>query len=75
VSEPTDSSSVLLHEPAARGRCRAKTGTLRGISTLSGYCSTVGGREVAFSILMNGIDPTAARRLQDQMTALIARAR
>lgn len=60
---------------AAHGRCRAKTGTLRGVSTLSGYCSTLGDREVAFSILMNGLDPSRARRLQDQMTALVARLR
>lgn len=57
---------------AAQGRCRAKTGTLTGVSALSGYCE-VGGRTLAFSILMNGVDVTAARSLQDRMAALIAR--
>jgi serine-type D-Ala-D-Ala carboxypeptidase/endopeptidase (penicillin-binding protein 4) len=59
---------------AADGRCNAKTGTLSGVSTLSGYCSIGGGR-VAFSILMNDVDATSARRAQDRMVAAIARYR
>ena len=57
---------------AAQGRCRAKTGTLTGVSALSGYCDA-GGHTVVFSILMNGVDVTAARTLQDHMVAAIAR--
>lgn len=57
---------------AAQGRCRAKTGTLSGVSALSGYCET-GGRTLAFSILMNGVDVTAARSLQDRIAATVAR--
>ena len=59
----------------ARGRCRAKTGTLRDVSTLSGYCSTAGGDTAVFSILMNRVGPTGARRLQDRMVNAIARRR
>jgi D-alanyl-D-alanine carboxypeptidase/D-alanyl-D-alanine-endopeptidase (penicillin-binding protein 4) len=58
----------------AAGRCRGKTGTLIGVSTLSGYCDS-GDDVVAFSILMNGTDPTKARKLQDRMTIAIARYR
>ena len=58
---------------AARGNCRGKTGTLAGVSTLSGYCRTRGGRNVSFSFLMNGVSPPAARRLQDRMTETLAR--
>lgn len=59
---------------AAEGRCRAKTGTLTGVSTLSGYCFSQAGRRFAFSILMNGVfDTTAARAAQDRIAALIAR--
>ena len=57
---------------AAQGRCRAKTGTLTGVSALSGYCDA-GGSTVVFSILMNGVDVTVARALQDRMVAAIAR--
>jgi serine-type D-Ala-D-Ala carboxypeptidase/endopeptidase (penicillin-binding protein 4) len=59
---------------AAAGRCRAKTGTLTGVSTLSGYCFNRSGKVMVFSILMNGVrDLSLAHRLQDQMAALIAR--
>ena len=56
----------------AKRRCRAKTGSLIGVSTLSGYCTTVSGREIAFSFLMNGISTSYARRLQDRMAQAIA---
>ena len=55
----------------AAGRCRAKTGTLTGVSALAGYCTTPNAR-VAFAFLMNGVDVFAARRRQDQMTATLA---
>jgi serine-type D-Ala-D-Ala carboxypeptidase/endopeptidase (penicillin-binding protein 4) len=57
---------------AAEGRCAAKTGTLTGVSALSGYCDA-GGGTVVFSILMNGVDVFSARRIQDSMVAAIAR--
>jgi D-alanyl-D-alanine carboxypeptidase/D-alanyl-D-alanine-endopeptidase (penicillin-binding protein 4) len=63
-----------MNGTAAEGRCRAKTGTLIGVSALSGYCEAGHGR-VAFSILMNSVDVNAARRAQDRMAALIARYR
>jgi D-alanyl-D-alanine carboxypeptidase/D-alanyl-D-alanine-endopeptidase (penicillin-binding protein 4) len=64
--------SHRMRGTAAQGRCRAKTGTLTGVSALSGYCDT-GGRTIVFSILMNGTDVGAARVIQDRMVALIAR--
>ncbi len=64
-------SSRLRSGPAA-GRCRAKTGSLSGVSTLSGYCSTPNGGTLAFSILMNGVSPPGARRLQDRMVQSLA---
>ena len=39
---------------AAAGRCRGKTGTITGVSALSGYCGS-GRNAVAFSLLMNGV--------------------
>ncbi|HEV3001167.1 MAG TPA: D-alanyl-D-alanine carboxypeptidase/D-alanyl-D-alanine-endopeptidase [Solirubrobacteraceae bacterium] len=61
----------MRRTPAA-GRCRGKTGTIIGVSNLAGVCDTPGGR-VAFAWLMNGVDPYGARRLQDRMTAALAR--
>jgi D-alanyl-D-alanine carboxypeptidase/D-alanyl-D-alanine-endopeptidase (penicillin-binding protein 4) len=60
---------------AAQDRCRGKTGTLTAVSALSGYCRAPGGRVVAFSILMNGVDTYAAQVAQDEMAAVIARYR
>ena len=57
----------------ARGRCRAKTGTISGVSTLSGYCRARSGDRLVFSFLMNGVSPTGARRLQDRMAQALAR--
>ena len=58
----------------AEGRCHAKTGTLTGVSALSGYCYNRSGRKYAFSILMNNVfDSTAARAAQDRIAAIIAR--
>ena len=58
---------------AAAGRCSVKTGTLRGVSNLAGVCATPGG-DVAFAWLMNGgISVYRGHRVQDRMTALLAR--
>ncbi len=59
---------------AAEGRCHAKTGTLTGVSALSGYCFNRSGHKFAFSILMNGVyDSYSARAAQDRIAAMIAR--
>jgi D-alanyl-D-alanine carboxypeptidase/D-alanyl-D-alanine-endopeptidase (penicillin-binding protein 4) len=56
----------------AKRNCRAKTGSLIGVSTLSGFCTTLSGRQVVFSFLMNGVSTTYARRVQDRMTQVVA---
>ncbi len=65
--------SRRMRGTAAQGRCRAKTGTINGVSTLAGYCTTVGGRELAFAILQNGSSPWSARQFQDRFVAQLAR--
>jgi serine-type D-Ala-D-Ala carboxypeptidase/endopeptidase (penicillin-binding protein 4) len=57
----------------ARDRCRGKTGTLSNVSALSGYCEAESGNSYAYSILMNGVYPLSARRLQDRMLQAIAK--
>ena len=56
----------------AQDRCHAKTGTLRAVSTLAGYCDTTGGHRVAFAILMNTAQITRAHGIQDRMARAIA---
>ncbi len=58
---------------SAQDRCRAKTGTLRDVSALAGYCTTTAGAHVAFAFLMNYVSPYGARTLQDRMTTALAR--
>lgn len=58
--------------PAERS-CRAKTGTLNGVSTLAGICVTDAGDDVAFAFLLNGVNTTSAKRIEDRMAAAIAR--
>jgi serine-type D-Ala-D-Ala carboxypeptidase/endopeptidase (penicillin-binding protein 4) len=58
---------------AAYGRCRAKTGTISGVSNLSGYCFNKSGRVMAFSILMAGVrDLTLAHLDQDRIAGAVA---
>ncbi len=57
---------------AAAGRCSGKTGTLRGVSALSGYCTTTTGHHVVFSFLENGVG-LGAKSVEDRMVAALAR--
>jgi len=58
---------------AAYGRCRTKTGTISGVSNLSGYCFNRSGRVMAFSILMAGVgNLTQAHLDQDRIAAAVA---
>ena len=56
----------------AGGRCRGKTGTISGVSTVSGYCRARSVDTYVFSILMNGVNAFGARALQDRMLHAIA---
>jgi serine-type D-Ala-D-Ala carboxypeptidase/endopeptidase (penicillin-binding protein 4) len=58
----------------AQGRCRAKTGTLNGVSNLAGYCRSRSGARTAFAILMSG-SVWYAHPLQNKMAAALARYR
>jgi len=60
----------MKHTPA-EGALRAKTGTLNGVSTLTGFVQTKSGRHLAYSILFNN-GPGGAwpyRKMQDEIGA------
>jgi serine-type D-Ala-D-Ala carboxypeptidase/endopeptidase (penicillin-binding protein 4) len=57
---------------AARGRCRAKTGTLIGVSALAGYCRTRTNHRIAFALLVNGTAVWRARAIQDRIASSLA---
>jgi D-alanyl-D-alanine carboxypeptidase/D-alanyl-D-alanine-endopeptidase (penicillin-binding protein 4) len=62
-----------MHGTAAYGRCRTKTGTLTGVSNLSGYCFNRDGKTMIFSILMGSVrNLTLAHREQDRIAAAVA---
>ncbi|HEX5928873.1 MAG TPA: D-alanyl-D-alanine carboxypeptidase [Solirubrobacterales bacterium] len=58
---------------AAYARCRTKTGTISGVSNLSGYCFNKSGRIMVFSILMGSVsDLGLAHLTQDRIAGLVA---
>jgi D-alanyl-D-alanine carboxypeptidase/D-alanyl-D-alanine-endopeptidase (penicillin-binding protein 4) len=65
--------ATRMRGTAAEARCRVKTGTLTGVSNLSGYCFGADGRETIFSILMGSAgDIGYAHSQQDRIAAAIA---
>ncbi len=62
-----------MRQTPAEGVLRAKTGSLSGVSTLSGYTTTVEGEEIVFSMMMQHflVSDRAVRRVQDGVGAEI----
>ncbi len=57
----------------AYGRCRLKTGTLTGVSNLSGYCFNQDGRVMVFSTLMGSVGSTEYAHIeQDRIAGAVA---
>lgn len=56
-------------EPLFQQHLRAKTGTIKGVSTLAGYVDRPDGKVVAFAIMINGAAPEAL--MQNVVRALI----
>jgi len=54
-------------------RVRAKTGTIDGVSALSGYVTGRDGRRYVFAILANGKSIVRARKLQDLVVTSLAK--
>jgi PBP4 family serine-type D-alanyl-D-alanine carboxypeptidase len=62
---------------SAEGRARAKTGTLNGVTSLSGYVDSADGERLAFSMLIEFYTGSSAplRAVQDSVVAALARFR
>ena len=64
----------MFRTPAARN-LRAKTGTLDGVSALSGMVRSIDGERILFSIVANGVRESATKRVEDRFGARLARFR
>lgn len=57
----------------ANGRVRAKTGTVTGVTTLAGYCASLNGHMLVFSIMNQGTLKIAeGRNFQDQVCEIMS---
>jgi serine-type D-Ala-D-Ala carboxypeptidase/endopeptidase (penicillin-binding protein 4) len=73
VAGRTGTIRKRMRGTAAQDRCKAKTGTLIGVSSLAGVCATAGGHTIAFAMLMNRATVGRAHGVQDRIAAAIAR--
>ena len=71
LAEPGRSGTLRRRMPALAGKVAAKTGTLNGVSALSGYVQARAKRWLAFSILCNDCNKSRARQVQDRICAAI----
>ncbi|MFN2421157.1 MAG: D-alanyl-D-alanine carboxypeptidase/D-alanyl-D-alanine-endopeptidase [Gemmatimonadota bacterium] len=68
-----DGDPRRLDAPEALGNVHSKTGTLRGVSALSGYVTTSDGELVAFSVISNGLGKGSAIAVEDAVAERLAR--
>ncbi|HEX8843997.1 MAG TPA: D-alanyl-D-alanine carboxypeptidase/D-alanyl-D-alanine-endopeptidase [Pyrinomonadaceae bacterium] len=63
-----------MRTTSAAGNLRAKTGTINGVASLSGYVTTAGGERLVFSIIVNNYpeESTARRVFIDNIAVLLA---
>jgi serine-type D-Ala-D-Ala carboxypeptidase/endopeptidase (penicillin-binding protein 4) len=62
-----------LTGPATVGRIQAKTGTLTGINSLSGYINAANGKTTAFSIICNDDTNGSSTQTIDAVATLLAK--
>jgi D-alanyl-D-alanine carboxypeptidase/D-alanyl-D-alanine-endopeptidase (penicillin-binding protein 4) len=62
-----------MYRTAAAGNLRAKTGTINGVSALSGVVQSTTGERIAFSIIGNHVPSTwSAKRVEDRLGIRLA---
>jgi len=69
----TGTVKARMRRTAAAGQCNVKTGTLRLVSALAGYCRTANGREIGFALMFNKANTFAAKAREDRIAVAIAR--
>ncbi|MBR2151207.1 MAG: D-alanyl-D-alanine carboxypeptidase/D-alanyl-D-alanine-endopeptidase [Prevotella sp.] len=61
-----------MKDTKAQGNVYAKTGTLTGISSLAGYCTTAGGHQLCFAIINQGVMRNATgKAFQDRVCKVL----
>lgn len=73
VAGSTGTVRKRMRRTAAAGRCELKTGTLRLVSALAGYCRTADGRDIGFALMFNKANTWAAKAREDRIVIGIAR--
>lgn len=61
-----------MRSSVTRGKVRAKTGTVDGVSTLAGYCTAPNGHRLCFSIMNQGVMHSRnGRNFQDRVCTIL----
>jgi len=61
-----------MRRTTAEGNVHAKTGTLRGVTTLAGYCTAANGHVLCFSIMNQGVmQINRGRDFQDRLCVIM----
>lgn len=61
-----------LTDPATKGNVMAKTGSISGVSTLSGYVTSADGEELIFSIMINSYLEGPVTQIEDAIVTILA---
>ncbi|WP_253275569.1 D-alanyl-D-alanine carboxypeptidase [Rossellomorea aquimaris] len=56
----------------AEGNVKAKTGTITGATSLSGYVTTKDGKDLVFSIILNNFMASNLRDIEDKIAVALA---
>lgn len=63
-----------MTDEVLKGKVKAKTGSLTGVSTLSGYVTNTNGEKLIFSIMMNNYIQGSMSKIQDEICQMLAEA-